>query len=95
MVLINDYKAQVKMRPLGSQVRCAVGLVRGNSDMTAEVLAVFCSVKPNTGSEGCDRTLIPRTGRSGASRQRAKQTDSRNLTSGEVKTELQLFFPTD
>lgn len=80
------------MRPLSRQMQRVVGLVCSNSHMKAEFLAVFCSVKPNTGGEGCDRTLIPRTGRSDASRQKA--TDGRNLTSGEAKTVLQLFVST-
>lgn len=62
------------MRPLSRQKQRVFGLVCSNSHMKAEFLAVFCSVKPNTGGEGCDRTLIPRTGRSDASRQKAKQT---------------------
>lgn len=85
MVLINDYKAQVKAR---LQTLRAVALVCSNSAMKAEVLAVFWSMKPNTGREECDRTLIPRTGRSDASRRKAEQTDCHNLTGGEAKTGL-------
>lgn len=52
------------MRSLGRQTPRAVGSACSGGDMKAEVLTVFCSVKPNTGSEGCDRTLIRRSGRS-------------------------------
>lgn len=87
-MLINDYKAQVKTRLLGRKALCVAALVCSNNDMKAEGLAVFWSVKPNTGSEGCDRTLISRTGRSDASRRGAEQTDCHNLTGGEAKTVL-------
>lgn len=84
MVLINDYTAQVKARLLHRHTLCAVALVCNKSDVKAAVLAVFRSVKPNTGSEGCERNLVPRTGRSDASRLKAELRDYRNLTGGEL-----------
>lgn len=86
-MLINDYKAQVKARLLGRQTPCAVALLCSNSDVKAEGLAVFWSVKSNTDVKGMTGLwFLVHVGQTRAGGEQNRQ------TGGQAKTVLLLFF---